>query len=92
MQACEKREAGSEEACEEERSMRNFKAAPEMDVAHSTDGRGSGEDEGEILVTAAIRWFNEAKECGESRDILKDEGVTFIGDQSSLFVDLPTSL
>lgn len=92
MQACEKREAGSEEACEEERSRRNCKAAPEMDVAHSTDGRGSGEDEGGILVTAAIRWFNEAKECGESRDILKDEGAAFIGDQSSLFVDLPTGL
>lgn len=72
--------------------MRTCKAALEMDVAHSIDGRRSGQDEGGIVFTAATRWINEAKECGESLAILKDEGVTLVGDQSSLLMDLPTGL
>ena len=56
--------------------------------AHVVNGIGSIGGEGRIVITIPLFGEHEAEECGERLHFLENEGVAFIGDQSSLFMDL----
>ena len=67
--------------------LRRYDATVETYVAHVVDSIRSIGGEGGTGVTVAPIGEDEAKECGERFYFLKDEGVVFVRDQSSLLMD-----
>ena len=88
MQVREEREAGSQEASDEEQVLLRHGAGVQTHVAHAVDGVGSVGGEGGIVIAVALFGVDEAEEGGEGFDCLEDEGVALIRDPSGLFVDL----